>query len=375
MENKFKNIEKTQNNEDIKPKIQETNNQANCQYHTNQNNNINNNHSKNIQGLHRDKILSKVFFIPFLMLKIASTYILYIKYYCYNLQNEEDIKYSRFTMTIFIIFVYILLLLNIFTPSEQTNVDKYTVLNKEISDKREIIELNQGYKICEFCNHIKFDRTSHCRVCKKCISFRDHHCLFTDNCIGFNNIQYFVNFLFWSIYGNIYYMYCYLTFSYLNISKTIKIINLIDFIGNCCFFYNKISVIIRSLVAIYANRTFVEMKKDYNVEIKCPFIDCFKNVNKKMKQNPYNIGFLTHFYYAIGPSLLHFFFPLNKFKKYTLDENCPIFCKAKYPDSIQLLKYYLKNDENFYEEVMLKTSEPDDYLKLCHEGYDGYIIK
>ena len=238
-----------------------------------------------------------------------------------------------------------------------------------------LIELNQGYKICEFCNHIKFDRTSHCRVCKKCISFRDHHCLFTDNCIGFNNIQYFVNFLFWSIYGNIYYMYCYLTFNYLNISKTIKIINLIDFIGNCCFFYNKISVIIRSLVAIYANRTFVEMKKDYNVEIKCPFFDCFKNVNKKMKQNPYNIGFLTHFYYAIGPSLLHFFFPLNKFKKYTLDENCPIFCKAKYPDSIQLLKYYLKNDENFYEEVMLKTSEPDDYLKLCHEGYDGYIIK
>ena len=374
MENNFKNIEKTQNNEDIKAKIQETNNRANCQYHTNQNNNINNNHSKKIQGLHRDKILSKVF-IPFLMLKIASTYILYIKYYCYNLQNEEDIKYSRFTMTIFIIFVYILLFLNILTPSEQTNVDKYTVLNKEISDKREIIELNQGYKICEFCNHIKFDRTSHCRVCKKCISFRDHHCLFTDNCIGFNNIQYFINFLFWSIYGNIYYMYCYLTFNYLNISKTIKIINLIDFIGNCCFFYNKISVIIRSLVAIYANRTFVEMKKDYNVEIKCPFIDCFKNVNKKMKQNPYNIGFLTHFYYAIGPSLLHFFFPLNKFKKYTLDENCPIFCKAKYPDSIQLLKYYLKNDENFYEEVMLKTSEPDDYLKLCHEGYDGYIIK
>ena len=374
MENKFKNIEKTQNNEDIKPKIQETNNQANCQCHPNQNKNINNNHSKKIQSLHRDKILSKVF-IPFLMLKIASTYILYIKYYCYNLQNEEDIKYSRFTMTIFIIFVYILLLLNIFTPSEQTNVDKYTILNKEISDKREIIELNQGYKICEFCNHIKFDRTSHCRVCKKCISFRDHHCLFTNNCVGFNNIQYFLNFLFWSIYGNIYYMYCYLTFSYLNISKTIKIINLIDFIGNCCFFYNKISVIIRSLVAIYANRTFVEMKKDYNVEIKCPFIDCFKNVNKKMKQNPYNIGFLTHFYYAIGPSLLHFFFPLNKFKKYTLDENCPIFCKAKYPDSIQLLKYYLKNDENFYEEVMLKTSEPDDYLKLCHEGYDGYIIK
>ena len=39
---------------------------------------------------------------------------------------------------------------SILTSPEQTNVDKYTVLNKEISDKREIIELNQGYKFVNF---------------------------------------------------------------------------------------------------------------------------------------------------------------------------------------------------------------------------------
>ena len=98
--------------------------------------------------------------------------------------------------------------------------------------KMNVIELNQGYKICEFCNHIKFDRTSHCRVCKKCISFRDHHCLFTDNCIGFNNVQYFVSFLFWGSYAIIFDMYAYLSFTYLQLSKKVRIISFIDFCGN-----------------------------------------------------------------------------------------------------------------------------------------------
>ena len=93
-----------------------------------------------------------------------------------------------------------------------------------------------------------------------------------------------------------------------------------------------------------------------------------------MAINQYNIGFLTHFYYLVGPSLLHFFLPLNKFKKYTLDENCPIFCKAKYPDSIQMLKYFLKKDENYYEDKVLKPSEPEVFLKLCHQYYDDYNI-
>ena len=127
------------------------------------------------------------------MIKIGSSYILYIEYYCLDLRNEEDIKYSKFAITIFAISLYISYFFSILTSPEQTNVDKYTNLNKEISNKKELIKLNQTFKICEFCNHIKFARASHCRVCKKCISFRDHHCIFIGSCVGFNNIQYFID--------------------------------------------------------------------------------------------------------------------------------------------------------------------------------------
>ena len=40
-----------------------------------------------------------------------------------------------------------------------------------------------------------------------------------------------------------------------------------------------------------------------------------------------------------------------------------------------MLKYYLKDNENYYDEQILKTSEPDDYLKICHKYYNDYDIK
>ena len=70
------------------------------------------------------------------------------------------------------------------------------ILNKEINNKKELIKLNQTFKICEFCNQIKFARTSHYRVYKKYMSFIGHHCLYIGNCVGFGNISYFVSFLF-----------------------------------------------------------------------------------------------------------------------------------------------------------------------------------
>ena len=376
MENKLENLEKTYNNtNNIISKAKESHKHINCQCHPHQNNNNINNKNKEDLGIKTSRIMAKVFFIPLIMIKIGSSYILYIEYYCLDLRNEEDIKYSKFAITIFAISLYISYFFSILTSPEQTNVDKYTNLNKEISNKKELIKLNQTFKICEFCNHIKFVRASHCRVCKKCISFRDHHCLFIGNCVGFNNIQYFVSFLFWGSYAIIFDMYVYLTYSYSELSLKIRVISLLDFLGNCFFLCNIISIFLRSLFTIYNNRTFLETQRQYDVETKCPFYDFYKESNKLMKNNSYNIGFLTHFYYFIGPSLLHFFLPLNKFKKYTLDENCSIFCRAKYPDAIQMLKYYLKDNENYYDEQILKTSEPDDYLKICHKYYNDYEIK
>ena len=39
-----------------------------------------------------------------------------------------------------------------------------------------------------------------------------------------------------------------------------------------------------------------------------------------------------------------------------------------------MLKFYLKDDENYYDDKILKPSEPDEFMKLCHQYYDDYNI-
>ena len=372
MEDKKETINENPNNSKITNV--DSQDHEHCQCHQHQQPNNNNNNKSDDSGPRKQKLIAKLIFVPLIMIKIFSSYVLYILYYCYNLKNETDIKYSQFAITIFAICLYISYFLSILTPPTQTNADKYTTLNQDNTNKKEIIKLNQSFIICEYCQHVKFNRSSHCRVCAQCMSFRDHHCLFINNCVGFNNIQYFVSFLFWGSYAIIFDMYVYLTFTYLQLSLTIKIISLIDFLGNLFFICNIGGIFVRSLLTIYNNRTYLETQKQFHIERKCPFFDLYKEQNKLLANNPYNIGFLSHFYYAIGPSLLHFFLPLNKFKTYTLDENCPLFCKAQNPDNIQMLQFYMKSDENYYEDKIMKSSDPDLFMKLCHKYYDGYNI-
>ena len=92
-----------------------------------------------------------------------------------------------------------------FTNPYQTNVDKYfdasiniLIMNYQNNVSREIKSLNpdEWFVFCNFCNKKKFIRSSHCRICKNCIIFREHHCPWIVNCVGYQNIQYFMNFLF-----------------------------------------------------------------------------------------------------------------------------------------------------------------------------------
>ena len=139
MENKKENLSQTPNDKNnVQTKEPEPHNHLNCQCHQHQNNNINN---KEDPGVKRSRLFAKIFFVPLIMIKIFSSYVLYIKYYCYNLKNETDIKYSKFAITIFAILLYISYFLSILTPPEQTNVDKYTTLNENKSNKKELTKL------------------------------------------------------------------------------------------------------------------------------------------------------------------------------------------------------------------------------------------
>ena len=288
--------------------------------------------------------VEKFIFIPMIIVKILISAYFYEKYFCYGFKNKLDIEYTKNFMTYFIIYLLILYLVAITSSSYQTNIDKYTPLNLNPNSKRELIEFKLSYYFCMFCKSAKLTRTSHCRICQKCSSFRDHHCPFTANCIGFNNIQYFLNFCFWGMYGIVQVIISYFSFHFINLSIYLRIGFAIDFIANIIFLVILLGIVIRNILSIYNNRTFIEETRDIKLEDKCPIIDCFKERNKSKNNNLYNIGFLNHFFYLLGPTLLHFLLPLPKFQNHIIVENCPVFCKVKMPNTMQIIQYNLKHN-------------------------------
>ena len=341
---------------------------SNCNYN-NQNCN-----KKKIISYKKEYIMEKIIFIPIIIIKIYSSFYIYEKYFCKSLNNNLDIEYSQKSIFIFIIYLTILYIISIISPASKTNVVKYTSLISNNKPKKELFIIKQKYIMCNICNKKKFIRNSHCRICNNCISFRDHHCPFVTNCVGFNNIQYFLNFCFWGLYAIIFAFCSYFKFNYINLSIFSFIIIKIDFLANILFILSLLGIILRTLFNIYNNRTFLENIRQIGIEKKFPFIDIYKEYNKNMSTNYYNIGFLNHFFYLIGPSLLHFILPLPKFKNYILDENCPIFMKTKMPDSLEAFKYFKENEEDIIKKKLNEDSDPDNFIKLCHINYDGKII-
>ena len=327
-------------------------------------------------------------YLPFVTAKIIISAFFFYKYLVYGIKNIEDQNYCKYGVRILAIYILICYYLSTFIKSTQTNVNKY--FSEDISKYKigtpgnEIQNLDPfDYGYCPFCDLKKFIRTSHCRICNKCILMRDHHCPFVVGCIGFKNIQYFFNFVFWAIIGNIYYVVSFIRFMFfskvkISIPFYIYIFLYLDFFLSCFFVLNISAIMIRLLITAYNNWTQKENMSGPYTENYCPLHSCCindeKQLGEKREPNFYNIGFLSNFYYLIGPTISHFFFPLPKYKNYTLDENCPIFQGILMLNKFESFRYIVKKDPSRLELLTGSGNSPEYYIQLCHQYYDGKKI-
>ena len=330
------------------------------------------------------RILNKYFIdkIPILLiimitLKITCSLILSELYLSYTLLNPEDIAHNQRTYFMFYIAILYPFYLSIFTSPQQENIDCYFY-----QKSKQILDINNySYTDCEFCKQKKYKRTSHCRQCKKCILYRDHHCPYVSNCIGLKNIQYFINFLIIGIYSMVVENLTYLRYYFdkkntnMNFPLRVKIYFALDFSFNVGFFNGVFILLIQTLLVVYSNSTTLENIRYSNVTSNSFCCNILTKNNKTKKYNEWNIGFLSHFYHVIGITPLQFLFPLNKFSNNTVEENLPPLLGCKNPDNLQIYTFLIKN--NFAQKENLLNggeSDPDNFIKLCHEAYDGKII-
>lgn len=123
----------------------------------------------------------------------------------YIFENKNDIAANFYISLIFPILIVYTYLKASWTSPAQTDVDQYFNVNVETINKfgqKAIPLVNLDIKQftkCEFCRKIKFERSSHCRVCKICVLRRDHHCVWIGNCVGNGNNQFFFNFCLWVV--------------------------------------------------------------------------------------------------------------------------------------------------------------------------------
>ena len=340
----------------------------------------------NFQNISKISVKSQYkIYIPFATLKILVPMFFMHNYLLYVIKNKDDqeyFKYSICVLSIYILFCYYLV---VFTKSSQSRVNKYfsqdILMYKPENPGSEIQDLNPNdWNDCPFCRSKKFVRCSHCRICNKCILMRDHHCPYTANCIGFKNMQYFFNFIFWADLVNIYYIICFINYMFfsgikIKIPIYLIIILIIDVFLSCFFIVNINLILLRMLATVYNNWTQKENMTGPFTENYCPIHSCCvddeKQLGEKREANFYNIGFLAHFYHLIGPTILHFLFPLPKYKNYNLDENSPIFKRISLPNRFELFRNMVKRDPSKLKLLKGENSSPDNYIKLCRQYYDG----
>ena len=326
-------------------------------------------------------ISQRLAYIPFISSKVIISFIYCEFYLSYAAYNIIDTPYIKKSICIIVFMFFYAYYLSVMTPATQTNVDKYFNY-----PQKEIQYFDPNLWIdCPFCKSKKFIRSSHCSACQTCILYRDHHCPYTANCIGFNNVQYFLNFLFWGTYAIVYYnLTCVKFFLKPNniqlndgsiMPKYIKVLIVIDFCGNIGFFTFLIYLFIRTILVIYENYTTYDKERNPGIKRNCFCYNIYKNSNTSKIDNDWNIGFLNHFYYVIGPTILHLMFPLSKYKKYYINENSAFFRMKKKAERSQLLKYNLKYKNTDFDSLVTSLgADPDDFIRSAHLCYDNKKI-
>ncbi|XP_065647593.1 palmitoyltransferase ZDHHC17 isoform X2 [Hydra vulgaris] len=78
---------------------------------------------------------------------------------------------------------------------------------KEIVELAESNMLNDFSKFCTTCLVRRPIRSKHCPLCDRCVARMDHHCPWINNCVGLKNHAYFVGFLFFLFFMNVWYIW------------------------------------------------------------------------------------------------------------------------------------------------------------------------
>jgi hypothetical protein len=356
-----------------------------------------------------------IIFIPLISIIILILFFIFNHYLILldNKRKEEDIYNERCISCLILFFIFLCYFLSIKTSSKQIKIEKYIykniINNNEIKanntennngniNNDENIYINQikvfnnkdgkssqniiyfDYKnynqVCNYCHIRTFLRATHCLVCDECILFKQEHCQYIANCIGFNNIQYFINFLSWSIFGLIFYsFYCIKFFKIFELDK-ISLTTLCLIISNFAIYLMILIMLILKLCKLFKNilRNITQYELQMEDNEKNTF--SMNSISYKNKEhNLFNIGILNHLYYIIGPTPFHFIFPLPNIKVYGNDENCPVFLKCKLPNRLELIKYLAKKDPKYKKLLDDVESDPNNYIKLCHDYYDDKLIK
>ena len=346
------------------------------------------NSNKNDKSYINKKRNERLFFWPFCTIVFTLSAYFWSNYFVYR---NDDINYRKKEYYI-VWFIYFWLELTYILSSlvipKQTNIEKYFSMNNNLNnlENKELNFLNedQWYANCEFCKKKKFYKSSHCRMCKTCIIFRDHHCPWIANCVGYQNIQYFNNLIIWGSIGTTFYIINFIKFWFkydiikeknpdLNLNWFKILMFLIIFFIDGYMDFNNIFLFFSINNAIFNNLTKIENLRVFGYE---NYFCCIKNNNdKKNYHNRFNIGFFITYYYLIGPTILHYFFPLPKFQNLPINECSPIFNKIKYPNKLFFYKEIINIDNKYIYLVISELNDPNYFIEICHKNYNEEQIK